>query len=129
MNRNEILAVLEAFEEEGLEQVLIGATAMGFHGIVRATEDLDLFIRATSENVGKLERAFRRAYSDDPHLDEISATDLLVDYPAPTPPRLHRLILLDSTRERQSTDQALKAPRRPAAAFERAWRSATCLQR
>ena len=82
MDRNEILQVLRAFEEEGLEYVLIGATAMGFHGIVRATEDLDLFIRATSENVERIKRAFRRAYPDDPNVDEISAEDLLGDYPA-----------------------------------------------
>ena len=82
MDRNEILDVLRSFEEEGLEYVLIGATAMGFHGIVRATEDLDLFIRATSQNVEKLKRALRKAYSDDPHIDEISADDLLGDYPA-----------------------------------------------
>jgi hypothetical protein len=82
MDRNEILHVLRAFEEEGLEYVLIGATAMGFHGIVRATEDLDLFIRATAQNVERLKHAFRRAYSDDPNIDEISADDLLGDYPA-----------------------------------------------
>ena len=82
MDRDEILRVLRAFEQEGLEYVLIGATAMGFHGIVRATEDLDLFVRATSKNVEKLKRAFRKAYDDDPHIDEISADDLLGDYPA-----------------------------------------------
>jgi hypothetical protein len=82
MDRNEILLVLKAFDEEGLEYVLIGATAMGFHGIVRATEDLDLFVRATSENVDRLKRALRKAYADDPHIDEISAEDLLGDYPA-----------------------------------------------
>ena len=49
MDRDEILQVLRAFEEQGLEYVLIGAAAMGFHGIVRATEDLDFFIRATAE--------------------------------------------------------------------------------
>jgi hypothetical protein len=48
VDRDEILRVLRAFEEAGLEYVLIGATAMGFHGVVRATEDLDLFIRATA---------------------------------------------------------------------------------
>lgn len=42
MDRDEILRVLRAFEESGLEYVLIGATAMGFHGVVRATEDIDL---------------------------------------------------------------------------------------
>ena len=75
MDRNEILHVLSAFEEEGLEYVLIGATAMGFHGIVRATEDLDLFIRATSQNVERLKRAFRKAYPGDATIDEISAEE------------------------------------------------------
>ena len=49
MDRDEILRVLRAFEREDLEYVLIGAAAMGFHGLVRATEDLDVFIRATAE--------------------------------------------------------------------------------
>ncbi len=82
MDRDEILRVLRAFEQEELEYVLIGAAAMGFHGVVRATEDLDLFIRATAENVERLKCAFRRAYSDDPNVDEITAEDLLGDYPA-----------------------------------------------
>ena len=82
MEREEILRVLRAFEEVGLEYVLIGAAAMGIHGVVRATEDLDLFIRATADNVDRLKRAFRRVYNNDPNIDEISAGDLLGDYPA-----------------------------------------------
>lgn len=82
MDRDEILRVLRAFEAAGLEYVLIGATAMGFHGVVRATEDLDLFIRATTENVERLRAALRASYGDDPHIDEITAADLLGDYPA-----------------------------------------------
>ena len=82
MDRDEILRVLRAFEASGLEYVLIGATAMGFHGVVRATEDLDLFIRATAENVERLRAALRTSYEDDPHIEEISAADLLGDYPA-----------------------------------------------
>jgi hypothetical protein len=82
MDRDEILQILQAFEQEGLEYVLVGAAAMGFHGLVRATEDLDLFIRATSENVDRLKSAFRRVYSDDPNVDEINADDLLGEYPA-----------------------------------------------
>ena len=77
-----MLRVLRAFATEGLEYVLIGATAMGFHGLVRATEDVDLFIRATPENVERLKRAFRAAYSGDPNIDEIRAEDLLGEYPA-----------------------------------------------
>ena len=82
MERDEILRVLRAFEEVQLEYVLIGAAAMAFHGVVRATEDLDLFIRATAENVERLKRAFRMVYDNDPNIDEISADDLLGDYPA-----------------------------------------------
>jgi hypothetical protein len=82
MDRDEILRLLRAFEEKGLEYVLIGASAMAFHGLVRATEDLDLFIRATPENIERLRQALKDAYDDDPHIDEISPADLLGDYPA-----------------------------------------------
>ena len=82
MDRDEIIRVLRAFEAAGLEYVLIGAAALGFHGLVRATEDLDLLIRATPENVEKLRAALREAYEDDPHIDEISSADLLGEYPA-----------------------------------------------
>ncbi|MSO61448.1 MAG: hypothetical protein EXQ50_05055 [Acidobacteria bacterium] len=51
MDRDEIVRILRAFDTVGLEYVLIGASAMGFHGIVRATEDLDLFIKATVDDV------------------------------------------------------------------------------
>ena len=82
MDRDEIIRVLRAFEDAGLEYVLIGATAMGFHGLVRATEDLDIFIRATAENIERLRAALRNAYDGDPHINEISSADLLGEYPA-----------------------------------------------
>ncbi len=82
MDRDELLRVLKAFEDEGLEYVLIGATALALHGIVRATEDVDFFIRATADNVERLKRAFRTVYGDDPHLDEIRAHELLGEYPS-----------------------------------------------
>jgi hypothetical protein len=82
VDRDEMLQVLRAFENEGLEYVLIGAAAMGFHGLVRATEDVDLFIRATEENVARLRRAFAVVYVGDSNIDEIRAADLLGDYPA-----------------------------------------------
>lgn len=82
MDPDELVCALRAFEAAGLEYVLIGATAMGFHGLVRATEDVDLIIRATPENVERLRTALRAAYGDDPYIDEISASDLLGEYPA-----------------------------------------------
>lgn len=82
MDRDEIFRVLRAFEAAGLEYVLIGAAAMGFHGLVRATEDLDLIIRATPENVERLRAALREAYDGDPQTEAITSADLLGDYPA-----------------------------------------------
>src|ERR1041384_2874431 len=82
MDRDEFMRVLRAFEAAGLEYVLFGATAMGFHGLVRATEDLDIFIRATAENIERLRAALRQAYDGDPHINEISSADLLGEYPA-----------------------------------------------
>ena len=82
VDRDEMLRVLKALENEGVEYVLIGAAAMGVHGVVRATEDLDIFIRAIPDNVERLRRALRTAFGDDPSIDEISTEDLLGEYPA-----------------------------------------------
>jgi len=82
VDRDELLRLLRAFEEAGFEYVLIGATAMGFHGVIRATEDLDLLVRATPENIGRLKRALRAVYGDDPSIEEIREADLLGEYPA-----------------------------------------------
>ena len=76
------MRVLREFESAGLEYVLIGAAAMGFHGLVRATQDLDLLVRPTPQNIEKLRAALRVAYQGDPSIDEISTADLLGDYPA-----------------------------------------------
>ena len=82
MDRDEIIRVLREFEAAGLEYVLIGAAAMSFHGIVRATEDLDLFIKATAENVERLRVALRAAFDNDPRIAEIATADLLGEYPS-----------------------------------------------
>ena len=82
MDRDEIIRVLQAFAAAKLEYVLIGAAAMGFHGVVRATEDIDLFIRPTPENIERLRQAFRDAYAGDPYIEDIRTEDLLGEYPA-----------------------------------------------
>ena len=54
---------------------------MNLHGIPRFTEDLGVFIEPTRENVEAVKRALRKVY-DDPNIDEISADDLVGEYPA-----------------------------------------------
>lgn len=55
---------------------------MGFHGLIRATEDVDVMLRATAENLERLRRALRVAYPDDANIDEIRDEDLLGEYPS-----------------------------------------------
>jgi hypothetical protein len=78
---DEMMRVLASFEKVGLDYVVVGGVALNLHGLVRATEDLDFFIRPTEVNVEKLRQALRAIY-DDPSIDEISTEDLLGDYPA-----------------------------------------------
>ena len=82
MDRDELLNLLRAFEMERLEYVLIGGTALGFHGLIRATEDVDVMLRATAENLERLRRALKVAYPDDANIDEIRDEDLLGEYPS-----------------------------------------------
>jgi hypothetical protein len=73
--------ILAAFEEEGVRYLVFGGVAMNLHGLPRFTEDLDVFIEPTRENVEAVKRALRKVY-DDPNIDEISADELVGDYPA-----------------------------------------------
>jgi len=73
--------VLEALEREGVRYAIFGAAALNLHGLARFTEDLDLFVAPERDNIECLKRALRSVF-DDPHVDEISAEDLLGDYPA-----------------------------------------------
>jgi len=75
-----LLDVLRALEAQGAEYVLVGGVAMGLHGLVRATQDIDLFVRPSAANVAKVKAALRAVW-DDPAIDEITADDLAGDYP------------------------------------------------
>lgn len=73
--------LLAALEREQVKYVVFGAVALAVHGIPRATEDLDLFVAPERDNIERLKRALRSVF-DDPCIDEITADDLLGDYPA-----------------------------------------------
>jgi hypothetical protein len=73
--------VLEALERHAVRYVVIGGVALNLHGLPRATEDLDIFIAPEPDNIERLKAALRSVY-EDPSIDEITAADLLGEYPA-----------------------------------------------
>jgi len=73
--------VLAAFEREGVAYAIFGATALNLHGLARSTEDIDIFLEPTAENIDRVRHALHSVF-DDPSIDEITAADLLGDYPA-----------------------------------------------
>lgn len=81
MDYDTIKRVLAALEREKVRYIVFGAAALNFHGLARFTEDLDLFIDPTRDNVDRLRRALHSVF-DDPHIDEISANDLAGEFPA-----------------------------------------------
>jgi hypothetical protein len=74
-------AVPQALNRHDVEYKVIGAVAMNLLGLARATKDLDVFVAPTEANIAALRRALHDVF-DDPSIDEISAADLLGDYPA-----------------------------------------------
>lgn len=78
---DQVLALLRAMNDEGVEYITFGAIALWTHGLVRATEDADFFVAPTAENIARLKRALHRVW-DDPHIDEIDTEELLGTYPA-----------------------------------------------
>ncbi|MEO8680199.1 MAG: nucleotidyl transferase AbiEii/AbiGii toxin family protein [Vicinamibacterales bacterium] len=81
MNFEAARQVLAAFERESVRYAVFGAAALNLHGLARFTEDLDLFIAPTADNIERLKRALNSVF-DDPQIDTITAADMLGDYPA-----------------------------------------------
>jgi hypothetical protein len=73
--------VLAALEARGVRYVIIGAVALNLHGLARSTEDLDIFVEPEAGNIERLKLALHDAI-DDPDIDDITAADLLGEYPA-----------------------------------------------
>ncbi|MES1255422.1 MAG: nucleotidyl transferase AbiEii/AbiGii toxin family protein [Acidobacteriota bacterium] len=81
MDFDAVKRLLAALERERVQYAIFGAVAMGVQGLARFTEDLDLFIAPSAVNVDRLKTALRSVV-DDPEIDNITAADLLGDYPA-----------------------------------------------
>ena len=74
-----LVDVLRALDAESVDYVLFGGQAVNLHGIPRFTEDIDLFVKPSAENVERLRRALKRIWSD-PEVEAIRAEDLGGEY-------------------------------------------------
>jgi predicted nucleotidyltransferase len=70
----DIEKLIRLFDAHDVDYVLIGAVAFPVHGYARATLDVDVFIRPTSENAGRV-RAALSAFGYD--ISDVSIEDLL----------------------------------------------------
>ncbi len=55
----DFVEMLSALNAAGAEYLVVGAHAMAAHGVPRATGDLDIWVRATPENSGRVLEALR----------------------------------------------------------------------
>jgi len=78
---DDALRVIASLNEAGVEYVVVGGVALNIHGLVRATEDLDIFVRPDPDNIARLRLALKAVWAD-PEIDQITADDLCGDYPA-----------------------------------------------
>lgn len=82
MEFERVLSLLSELRRFDVEYVLVGALGMTVHGIVRATQDVDLFVRVEVDNVARLRAALHAVFPGDTTIDEITSQDLAGAYPA-----------------------------------------------
>jgi len=59
---------LKSLNARGVEYLVVGGYAVGYHGFVRATGDLDVFVRLAAQNAENLIAAFKDFGFDVPEL-------------------------------------------------------------
>lgn len=81
MDFDKVMQLLKSLHEHEVDYVLVGGMALVLHGLVRATNDVDLFVRPETRNVERFRSALRDLWDDDA-IAEITAEDLAGDFPA-----------------------------------------------
>lgn len=64
---------LQLLNANGVEYLLVGGYAVGYHGYVRATADMDVWIALNARNAGKAVAALREFGFDLPELSSAGA--------------------------------------------------------
>jgi hypothetical protein len=78
---DDVLRVIAELNNAAVDYVVVGGVALNVHGLVRATEDLDIFVRPDPVNIERLRTALRAVWND-PEIENITADDLCGEYPA-----------------------------------------------
>jgi hypothetical protein len=92
----DFMDLLTALQEEEVEFVVMGAHALAVHGVIRASGDLDVFVRPSISNARRVIRALQ-AFGAPLHLHGVSEADFTREgtvYQLGLPPR--RIDLLTS---------------------------------
>lgn len=63
-------SVIRLFNSCSVEYLLIGGHAVNFHGYVRATMDMDIWISQSPENVLKFRNVLHKLYYDDENINQ-----------------------------------------------------------
>lgn len=110
--------MLSAFAEEDVKYLLVGAYALAVHGLVRATGDIDLWVKTDPDNAARIMAALERFGAP---LQQIGQQDFetpgIVFQIGVAPQRIDLLTLIDAVEfdeawsERQEVEVAgLKVP-------------------
>lgn len=71
---DDLLAVCKRLNEEGVKYVLIGGFAINYYGFPRATEDIDLLVDPSEDNILKIKRAL--SFLPDNAVKEVAPDDV-----------------------------------------------------
>ena len=80
MEFDDLVELLRALERAKVRYAVVGAVALNFHGLARATADIDLFVSPDEENVERLKAALKSIFSD-PEIEGICYEDFAGTYP------------------------------------------------
>jgi predicted nucleotidyltransferase len=72
----DIRGILGELARDGVEFLVIGGVAVGFHGYVRATKDVDVVPAADPDNLAKLARTLRRLDAEIEGAEEFETSEL-----------------------------------------------------
>ncbi len=75
LNNDEVFNFFKSLQDHGVKYLLVGGFAMAFHGYVRATHDVDLWIKDDLENLSKLKQVLRNHGVDG--IDSVRELDLI----------------------------------------------------